>query len=201
MNAAARDALTYLRNWDYSYNKSSIGATIFESWLRAMPDSVYQQVTSRQLSSSNPLPARLWQQSVDTLVSTYGPDLSKWRLEITNPVYRWYPAWISHPNLRHPETDLAKTVFSPLNFPGKGHAATLCWGSFTSNDGLTVSARWDSWAVTSSSSYSYFWRNHRVPRSLLGRYRIANDPSAIFSFPFTSDKTKHVTSITRSSDD
>ena len=196
-----KDALTYLRNWDYAYDKSSIGATIFESWLRTLPDSLYQQVVSQTLSPANPLPAKLWHQSVDTLVSKYGRDLSKWRLEDTNPIYRWYPAWFTHPHLEHPDIHLANTVFYPLNFPGQGDAATLCWGSFTSDQGLTVSARWDSWSVTSPISYSYFWRTHPVPRSLLGRYRIANEPSAIYSFASSSDNVKSVTSITRSSND
>ena len=194
------DALTYLRNWDFAYNKSSIGATLFESWLGAMPDSLYNQAVSLELSPSNPLPARLWQQAIDSLGVQFGSDLSQWRLEATTPIYRGYPAWINYPRFAHDQMHLSNTLFAPLTFPGQGHAATLCWGSFVSQQGLTVSSRWDSWAVNTPTSHSYFWRNHETPRSMLGRYRIANKLNAVYHYS-ASDTPKQVSLLNSKADD
>ena len=176
------DALTYLRNWDFTYTPSSIGAIIFDSWLQELPDSLYQRVIQKELIPSDTLARIYLQNTIASLKEDFGNDLSKWRLDITKPILRYYPAWNADSLFDTKNDNLSKTLYAPLSFPGRGHISTLCWGSFRSNEDLEVSTRWDSWSTHIKNQHIYQWRRHEAPNSFLGRYRISNSPSTTHSF-------------------
>lgn len=181
------DALTYLRNWDYSYTPSSIGAIIFDTWLQELPDSLYNKVIQKELSPSDTLARTYLQNSIASLKHRFGDDLSKWRLDLTKPIYRHYPAWNADSLFSPSISRLSHTLFAPLRFPGRGHASTLCWGSFKSKEDLEVSARWDAWTTTINDKSVYQWRKHDTSTSFLGRYLISNSPSSTYSFDINQD--------------
>ena len=176
------DALTYLRNWDFTYSPESIGAIIFDSWLSELPDSLYLKVIQKSLSPSDTLARTYLQQSIVTLKNTFGTDLSKWRLDITKPIYRQYPAWNADSLFAPENSTLSQSLYAPLNFPGRGHAATLCWGSLRSKENINVSSRWEGWSTSNSRQFTYHWRRQDDINSFLGRYLISNAPSTTYSF-------------------
>ena len=195
MNAtepAYENAYTYLRNWDFSYGTSSIGATIFESWMQTLPDSLRRKVLSHQIPVSSNAPVVYLQQAIDSLYTHFGSDLSKWRLDITSPVYRSYPAWNADSLFSLPRTPLSQSIYAPLSFPGKGHASTLCWGSYLSEEGYTVSSRWESWTHSTGDTARFRWRKHQTPNTMLGRHLIASHPSTLFSYD-ENNKVKQTT--------
>ena len=175
------DALTYLRNWDFSYSPSSIGAIIFDSWLQNLPDTLYLKIIQKELPPSDTLARTYLQQSITSLKDTFGKDLSKWRLDITKPIHRNYPAWNADSLFTPRKFNVSHTLYAPLTFPGRGHASTLCWGSFLSDDQLDVSARWDAWTTTNENQFAYNWRKQDASDSFLGKYLISNSPSTTSS--------------------
>lgn len=189
------DALTYLRNWDFSFNSSSIGATIFQSWLRALPDTLYEKTLRRNVQVTDSLPSFLLEEALTDLRTQYGDDLSTWRLEVTQPILRRYPAWTLSSS--RALTSASETLFSPLQFPGKGHVTTLCWGSFEPYGGREVSSRWEAWSTLDRRAYTYRWRKHEKPSSPLGRYLIANRPSTSYTYS-PPDRVSRHTSISPS---
>jgi len=186
-NEEYSDALTYLRNWDYSYTPSSIGAIIFDTWLQELPDSLYNKVIQKELSPSDTLARTYLQKGITSLKHRFGDDLSKWRLDLTKPIYRYYPAWNADSLFSPSISRLSNTLFASLSFPGRGHASTLCWGSFQSDEELEVSARWEAWTSTIDGKSVYQWRKHDTSTSFLGRYLISNSPSNTYSFDITQD--------------
>ncbi len=186
------DAITYLRNWDFSYTSSSIGAAIFERWLANLKLSS----TSNQLPFSTSTDstvrveptiesARLineFKRTIDSLNTTLGADLSQWRLEQTQPVVRYFPAWSADSLFSADDSPLSETNYAPLVFPGKGDVATLCNGSFDSPRYGTVSAQWEAWSTSRDDKHAIYWRKQIAPESFLERYLISNRPNVEFRF-------------------
>lgn len=175
-----QDAITYLRNWDFAYTSSSIGAAIFEGWL----DQLGLPQASNRLAFTDSLNApqlrEAFKQTVNDLNSQFGADLSQWRLEHTRPVRRFYAAWVADSLYSADKTPLSATNYAPLIFPGKGDVATLCTGSFRSTDNTPVSVAWESWKTTRADKHAMYWRKNVTPESFLERYLISNRPSMEF---------------------
>ncbi len=188
-----QDAFTYLRNWDYTFSSSSIGAAIFEAWLSRLG---YSSAEERLDLIANPDTTELiltFKEAVIGLKRLYGPDLSKWRLEQTRPVLRYFPAWVADSLYSPDSSPLSQTNYAPLTFPGKGDVATLCWGSFSTQDYKNVSAQWETWSMQKEGKEAWYWRKQVTPDSFLERYLISNRPSV--SFRFGPDKKPVVTHL------
>ncbi|MFK7847248.1 MAG: penicillin acylase family protein, partial [Rhodothermales bacterium] len=190
------DAITYLRNWDFSYTSSSIGAAIFEKWLanlglsgtlNRLPIATNTDSTANSTVQVPPdfESAQLvstFKRTIDSLSASFGDDLSQWRLEKTQPVQRYFPAWSADSLFSADDSPLSKTNYAPLVFPGKGDVATLCSGSFNSPGYGTVSAQWDIWSTSRDDKNAIYWRKQVTPESFLERYLISNRPSVEFRF-------------------
>ncbi|MEM8486113.1 MAG: penicillin acylase family protein [Bacteroidota bacterium] len=189
-----QDAITYLRNWDYSYASSSIGAAIFEGWLDQLG---FSQAPARLnlADSLNTTQLRTtFQQTVDALDTAFGPDLSQWRLEQAQPVRRFYAAWVADSLYSADKTPLSVTNYAPLIFPGKGDVTTLCTGSFLSAENRPVSTAWESWETSRVEKHAWYWRKNVTPKSFLERYLISNRPSMEFRL-HANEKTDNETQI------
>lgn len=182
------DGFTYLRNWDFSYTKSSIGASIFEYW--------FMEISRRSLenSASEADLSASFTTAVDTLAQRFGRDISQWRLEITRPGYRHFVARSSDTTRVTSDNPLAQTRYDPFSFPGQGHPSTLCWGAFPLSDGFMLSSARDVWSQQSNTFISTTWRRNSTPEAFLERYLIVNRPNSMFSFPF-KDEPQHTTLI------
>jgi hypothetical protein len=173
-----QDAFTYLRNWDYEYAASSIGASIFEHWLAQLTSA---PAAGTENSPIDVDPIESFQRAVDELTATYGEDLSRWRLEVTRQGRRQFAGWPADSAFAPYDASLSLTRYAPLAFPGRGHPATLCWGAFNASDETAIASRWDSWSRRVDTTYSISWRRNEFPDSFLERYLISNRPSVSFS--------------------
>ncbi len=185
-----QDAITYLRNWDYTYGSSSIGAAIFEAWLTSLGFTDANSRLTMPDSVDAALLQRTFLQTIDNLNSRFGEDLSQWRLEQTSPVYRYYAAWAADSLYSADKTPLSSTNYAPLLFPGKGDASTLCTGSFYSETGAPISTAWESWQTTRMDKNAWYWRKNVTPQSFLERYLISNRPSVEFRLNANGEASK-----------
>jgi len=143
-----RGALQYLRNWNHRYESMSIGATVFEFWMRAyqeeisarpdIPDTTYFAEYRRR---------QAFREAVDTLVSRYGPDVRRWRWERVAPDQRYFPVWSADSLSSVAESALATTWYAPVIRPGRGHPSTLVGGPSLVDPVVTAPSptKWTGW--------------------------------------------------------
>ncbi len=178
LSAIDRDALTYLRNWDFTYARASIGASIFDAWLDNLNG---RRLTLPEAFTTLPPDDTLlvaFKRAVAHLTDTLSIDLSTWRLENYHPITYSYPAWSFVSTVDADGLRLSETRFAPLQLPGRGHPSTLCWGSFNTGDGFQSSASWDAWTYTPTNDTLYTRRRALDASGFLGRYRIPVQPPA-----------------------
>jgi hypothetical protein len=130
----AREAIDYLRNWDYRYDLASIGALIFDTWMgmytghiepfpaiELPSDSLARAITASSLRET--LIA-----SVDSLSSIAGRDQARWRLEAFRPGLRHAPVW-SFDALSSTLPNVNPQRYASLSIRRPGHPTTLEWES------------------------------------------------------------------------
>ena len=165
------DALTYLRNWDYSFSSSSIGASIFVDTIERL--GVADSTSTRDSLSI----FEAFEQTVDELSQRYGSDLSRWRFEVTHPERRYYPVWETDSIFSAASTPLSSSRFAALRLAGKGHPSTLCWGSLGTGESLSLSAKWEARSLGIDGDRVISWNKHAIPDGFLDRYLIENRPT------------------------
>lgn len=187
------EALTYLLNWDFRYDRASIAASIFDTWMGryraaagALPEAAVVQADSARLAADSTLTPRreatlaalasTFTSTVDSLTAQFGDDLRLWRWETVQPK-RWrYPVW-STDSLLALSLDLPlDRRFASIPVPGAGHPTTLEWGASPVLDDASGPASWTSWTQTGD------WRQYTVQYRAfdldtpLGRYLVSHRP-------------------------
>lgn len=125
-------AIEYLRNWDFRYDVSSIGASLFDSWMlhyrpnrgdypaiRIPADSVARDSVRTRLREALTV-------AVDSLADLAGADLARWRLESFRPGRRFFPVW-SYPPLGPSLPVLNRSRYAPIEIAQSGHPTALQW--------------------------------------------------------------------------
>lgn len=189
------EAMTYLRNWDYAYDRASIGASIFDSWLHAHrtaadslpfirdrtpltpPDDslAYVQWTdslradslrrSRQLQ-------RTLQQAVQSLANQSGADPRQWRWERINTTPLHFPVWSADSLVDRNLEGLSNTRYAAVDRPGRGHPSTLSGGSSLLDAAPTPVAAWEGWTSTAPNAPFMVRRPRLYTNVFLGRYAV-----------------------------
>ena len=188
------EALTYLLNWDFRYDRASIAASIFDTWMSryraaagALPQASLVQVDSSYLAADSTLKPRrdailatlatTFSSTIDSLTKEFGGDLRLWRWETVKPK-RWrYPVW-STDSLLALSLDLPLgRRFASITVPGAGHPTTLKWGASPVLDDVSGPASWSSW--TRTSNWEQYVVQHRTfdLDTPLGRYLVSHRPS------------------------
>lgn len=162
-----QEALTYLRNWDATFERSSIGASVFEIWLdeyASGTDTPHRRAQRMRLRLSPPSRAasdslrpdttyfaahrqrRAFRRAVHRLTEEHGPDLRQWRWERVAPNRRFFPVWSADSLIARDVSELATTRYAPIDVPGRGHPSTPSGGpSLLSGVGDPYAAVWTSW--------------------------------------------------------
>ena len=170
-----RDALTYLRNWDFGYDRASIAASIFDTWMTHYRDAtgrLPEPTAQDTLRTDGRLLAETFGTALAHLTETFGADQSQWRWERVQPARRLFPIW-SVDTLRAVGVP-ATPRYAPIDFPGAGHPSALAWNPSPVQSGLPAPAAWEAWVHTER------WEalTLRTPRfdanALLGRYLVSD---------------------------
>lgn len=194
----AAEALTYLRNWDFYYDRASIAAPIFETWIRKyreatdslprieVPDTLYFEKMRRY---------QTLELAVSDLAERFGTDMSEWRWEKIYPDRRYFPVWSSDDTIDFPSDQLSRTRFAPVQIAAQGHPSAVMWSaSVLDENELPAPAAWESWIDTGSWDTFYARRYLFDIQSFLGRYQIPNrlpEPVALHAPP----DTEHLTTL------
>jgi hypothetical protein len=187
------EAITYLRNWDSAYDRASIGASVFESWLvthRTATDSLpflldyavptppddslsrvrwTDSLRADSMRRSRQLQATL-QQAVQALEAQYGSDTRRWRWERVNARAHHFPVWSADSLVDRNLRRLSDTRFAALDHPGQGHPSALSGGSSLLDPSPAPTAAWEGWTTVAPEA-AFMVRRLRIPIDVfLGRY-------------------------------
>ncbi|MBT8400674.1 MAG: penicillin acylase family protein, partial [Rhodothermia bacterium] len=147
------DAVAYLRNWDYSYDRASIAASIFNVWAEVFYEleGRWPGIASRDAGSNQPgTPNRgaEWADylefAVARLATDFGSDMSTWRWE------RVHAGRLRFPVLGDREPSSAR--FVPTVVSGIGHPSTPAWGPPAVYARLKPHGFWEGWTVTDTAA-------------------------------------------------
>ncbi len=149
------DALAYLQNWDFRYDRASIGASIFDTWIQHVvalngPAFIQHRLPLDTLIArmDSTLLLQALEHSVTHLSQHHGTDLSLWRWEITQPNQRFYPVW-SDSTLHAVLPALHETRYAPRRIDATGHISTPKYHPPLFTD-LPAPATWTAWGHTAS---------------------------------------------------
>lgn len=154
------EARTYLQNWDFTYDRSSIGASIFETWMQE-----YQRETGHlPLLSPSGLfgdrPTvdttayfadhryrRAFRRAVDRLRHDHGTDLRQWRWEEVLLDERSFPVFAADSLVTQDLSTLATTRYAPIQIPAQGHPSTPMGGPSRVDPeaSLPATTTWTGW--------------------------------------------------------
>lgn len=175
--ALVTEALAFLRNWDFVYDRPSIASSIFDTWIKAYTDSL-GHLPSRTLpdSSLNEVLLRyeLLVKAVERLADRHGDNLSQWRWEDIQPKQFYFPMFSADTLLSVDVGPLPRTRYAPIEIPGAGHPSTLFWGPSLVESDLLSPAGWEAWISTGTWDVLRV-RTRRLQASrFFGRYLVSD---------------------------
>jgi hypothetical protein len=187
-----QEAYAFLRNWDGTYDRMSIGATIFETWLAhyqsrydSLPPFSFPDISLRvQLKQA--LHFAL-QDAVATLRKSLGNDPNRWRWEHAHPLRLMFPVWAYRTNLP------AAHRYAPFLLPGEGHPSTLRWNPSPLLNDRPAPAHWEGWIYSPPGKRFYVRRWWPQLDRFLERYRTLKRELETFSLDPTNTPLRQFT--------
>lgn len=191
-----RNVATYLRNWDYTYDATSIGATLFDQWMREYrrdlgrvptpADTAAYFATYRQHSALL--------RALDTLRTRFGPDVRRWRWERAVPDRRYFPVWSADSLVAADLSALSTTRYAPLKRSGRGHPSALAGGPSLVDPPPTAPspAAWEGWLRPGEDALTAR-RYQYDPTAVFARSRIRRTRPA--PVPLSADSVRHTTTL------
>jgi hypothetical protein len=168
---------TYVRNWDHRYDAQSIGALLFEEWMRAYRSELGHVPTLADTSVyfAALRQRRAFRQALDTLRTQLGPDARLWRWEQRAQDRRYFPVWSADSLVDANLHDLRSTRYAPLARTGQGHPSTLAGGP-SIVDPLPIGPAPDTWEGWMQPGRPLTVRRHRYdPSRLFARPRLQTE--------------------------
>lgn len=174
--ALVNEALTYLQNWDFNYDRASIAASIFDTWISA-----YREQTGH-LPEANPADSLFFEnmvryqtlgRAVSVLRGQFGNSLSQWRWENVNPDRRLFPIWSADTLVDRNTGRFSQTRYAPVVIPGRGHPSALYWSPSPVQQQPSSPASWAAWTSTDSWDRLFARRLRLDLASPLARYRMS----------------------------
>ncbi len=167
--------VTYLRNWDHTYDPSSIGATLFDQWMRFYRQDLGHVPTPADSTAyfASYRQQRALRRALDTLQARFGPDVRQWRWERTVPDRRYFPVWSADSLVNGNLQELNTTQYAPLSYSGRGHPSALSGGRSLVDPPPTAAspAAWSGWATPADSTL-VVRRRHYDPTVIFARSRM-----------------------------
>lgn len=166
-DAREQEALRYLRNWNLEYGEAEPGASIFESLIREVPDSMNAPAMRRALS-----------RTVRNLAGRYGSDMSSWRWETIQEREVWYPGATRPPADGGRTEERFVQQYLPVVTRAPGHPQSLVWGAPPSADSLRITSVWEG-TLDLRSGTLYFRRPAVEFNRFLGTFLTGDRPPEI----------------------
>ena len=190
-----QNVVTYLQNWDYTYSATSIGATLFDQWMRtyrADLDRLPEPADTAYFATYRQHRALL--RALDTLRTRFGPDVRRWRWERTVPDHRFFPVWSADSLVTDRLQALRSTRYAPLQRSGRGHPSTLSGGPSLVDPPPTAPSpsTWEGWTRPSDETLTVR-RYHYDPTATFARSRMERARPA--PLRLSPDSTEHTTTL------
>lgn len=124
------DATTYVRNWDHRYSAKSIGATVFDQWMRNYRSDVGHVPTVADTSTffASYRTQRALLRAVDTLTYKLGDDVRRWRWDRIVSDRRYFPMWSADSLINQDLEALRTTRYAPIQRSAQGHPSVVGGG-------------------------------------------------------------------------
>jgi len=186
------EALPYVQNWNHRYEPSSIGASLFEHWMRAYRRDLGALPTPSDTSYfADHRRRQAFRRAVDTLRTRLGPDPRRWRWGDLASSRRFVPVWSADSLVADDLSDLATSRYAPIEEPGRGHASTLAGGpAFV--DSLPMGpapTTWDGWLRPSDTAFTT--RRPRFnPEGAFSRWALPSASPPPVSFSEDTEETQ-----------
>ncbi|MDX1429983.1 MAG: penicillin acylase family protein, partial [Rhodothermales bacterium] len=145
-----QDAISYLRNWDFTFDRASIAASILNVWaeIALELEGSWPSLGSDGVSEDeSPPDRRRWSAflefAVARLATDFGSDMSMWRWERVNAG-----------RLRFPilgDMDPGRSRFVPTVASGFGHPSAPAWGPPAVYATYKPHSVWEGWTIAGSS--------------------------------------------------
>ncbi|PSQ95894.1 MAG: penicillin amidase [Bacteroidetes bacterium SW_9_63_38] len=168
---------TYVRNWNHRYDAQSIGALLFEEWMRAYSQELGHVPTLRDTSTyfADYRLRQAFRQALDTLRTQLGPDARLWRWERRAQDRRFFPVWSADSLVDASLQELRSTRYAPLTRTGRGHPSTLAGGP-SLVDPLPIGPAPDTWEGWMTPGGPLTVRRHRyAPSRTFARSRLETE--------------------------
>ena len=188
------EALAFMRNWDFAYDRASIAASIFETWVSAYRDSLGRMPTptvADTVISEILVRYELLVNAVEEMSARHGDNLSQWRWEVVQPKTFHFPVFSADTLLRLDAGPVAGTRYASIELPGAGHPSTLLWGPSFVDDRPPSPAVWEAW-ISTTNWEALRVRSRRFEASrFFGRYLVSdrNPESTVVAAPNRVDHT------------
>jgi hypothetical protein len=181
-----RNAVTYLRNWDHVYAPSSIGATIFDRWMRSYRRDLGRVPTAADTAAyfATYREHSALRRALDSLRARFGPDVRRWRWERAVADRRFFPVWSADSLVESTLEDLSTTRYAPLSRTGHGHPSAPAGGPSLVDPAVPAPAptAWDGW-TTPAGSTLVVRRHHYDPTAFFARSRMRQTHPAVVPLP------------------
>jgi len=191
-----QSALPYLRNWDFEYAPTSIGALLFDQWMREYQTDLGHVPTLDDTAAyfGRYRQRKALRRALDTLTARLGTDVRRWRWEEGVTDRRYFPVWSADSLVAADLSDLRSTRYAPIERTARGHPSALSGGP-SLVDPPVVAPSPDAWSGWMRPGAPITVRRHRYPPDArLARSRIRTDrpPARVLSPPESGPTTRLV---------
>mgnify|MGYP001405685668 CR=1 FL=1 len=192
-DARLREAMAYLRNWNHTYDRASIGASLFEAWMRAHraeTDALPQAPDHARLAPPEDSLAfaawtdslradslkraaelrRTFRRAVDSLAAAFGPDPRRWRWERVGATPRYFPVWSADSLVGRDLRGLSATRYAPIERPGQGHPSAPAGGISLLDPAPYAAAAWEAWTTPDPDAPFVVRRDRMRTDAFLGQH-------------------------------
>jgi len=188
-----QSALPYLRNWDFQYAPTSIGALLFDQWMREYRAELEHVPTLTDTAAyfGRYRQRKALRRALDTLTTRFGTDVRRWRWEEGVHDRRSFPVWSADSLVAADLSDLRTTRYAPIERAARGHPSTLSGGP-SLVDPPPVAASPDTWTGWMRPGEPMTVRRPRyAPDATRARSRIRTDrpPARELSVPESGPTT------------
>jgi len=188
-----RSALPYLRNWDFEYAPGSIGALLFDHWMREYRADLGHVPTLADTAAyfGRYRQRRALRRALDTLTARLGTDVRRWRWEEGVADRRFFPVWSADSLVAADLSDLRTTRYAPIERTARGHPSALSGGPSLVAP-LPVAEAPDTWTGWMRPGAAMTVRRYRYEPDATGaRSRIRTDrpPARALSVPKSGPTT------------